>query len=466
MNHPKIAPNPVGHKTRRDFLKLGGLAAGATLLAGCSGGGGKGTKTINFLHNETDPPSIEFFKKAIDKYESDHPSVKIDMQLVSTDGRLQRLKSLQSARQLPGVFKIVPEERYTFATAGVIEPIDDIIDDVGRKQFVEQFIVPINGKHYDIPYTINQFTIYMYRKHLLQQHNVSPAATWNDFVNASKMVTSDKNGDGRVDNFGTVIPASQNRMTDIYFAQIFWSEGGTYFDENYKVSLDANDAAVRTLEILQGLAKYSPPGIKAYSYSDMVSTYLTGKVVQDIYAPRLAANLADEAPQLLKDTATAARPKGTSGLGIGYANPNSFVVSTKKYGNDDVDAAKEFLRYLVSPDQVAGFSMTAYPHMIPPLKNVQKQLLKKQNPINSEHSEMAQAAFDLTNTLDFTTEAGASFTGDKLAMTGKFNKYSPLITSRQISAGMVQDVLVRKMTPKAAVQKAVAALKEAVKESA
>ncbi|MGH3380627.1 MAG: ABC transporter substrate-binding protein, partial [Actinoallomurus sp.] len=253
-------------KTRREFLKVSGLAAGAAMLAGCSGGSGKGTTTINFLHNETDPPSVEFFKKAISKYEDDHPSVRVDMQLVSTDGRLQRLKSLQSARQMPGVFKIVPEERYTFATAGVIEPIDDLIDDIGRSKFVEQFIVPIKGKHYDIPYTINQFTIYMYRKHLLQQAHVAPAKTWDEFVTASKTVTSDKNRDGRVDNFGTVIPASQNRMTDIYFAQIFWSQGGTYFDENYKVTLDANDAAVRTLEILQGLAKYSPPGIKAYSY--------------------------------------------------------------------------------------------------------------------------------------------------------------------------------------------------------
>ncbi|HEX6446028.1 MAG TPA: extracellular solute-binding protein [Streptosporangiales bacterium] len=453
-------------KTRREFLKVSGLAAGAAMLAGCSGGSGKGTTTINFLHNETDPPSVEFFKKAISKYEDDHPSVKVDMQLVSTDGRLQRLKSLQSARQMPGVFKIVPEERYTFATAGVIEPIDDIIDDIGRSQFVEQFIVPIKGKHYDIPYTINQFTIYMYRKHLLQQAHVTPATTWDEFVTASKTVTSDKNRDGRVDNFGTVIPASQNRMTDIYFAQVFWSQGGTYFDENYKVSLDADDAAVRALEILQGLARYSPPGIKAYSYSDMVSTYLTGKVVQDVYAPRLAANLADEAPQILKDTGTAPRPKGTSGLGIGYANPNSFVVSSKKYGNDDVDAAKEFLRYLVSPEQVAGFSRTAYPHMIPPLKSVQQRLLKEKNTMNSEHADLAKAAFDLDNTMDFTTEAGAHVAGGKLATTGDFNRYSPLITSRQISAGMVQDVLVRRMTPKEAVQKAVDALKSAVKESA
>lgn len=460
-------PKPVGRqRTRRDFLKVSGLAAGATLLAGCGGGSGKGTTTINFLHNETDPPSIEFFKKAISKYEDDHPSVKVDMQMVSTDGRLQRLKSLQSARQLPGVFKIVPEERYTFAAAGVIEPLDDIIDDIGREQFVKQFIVPVKGKNYDIPYTINQFTIYMYRKHLLQQRHVSPAATWDDFVTASKMVTSDSNHDGRVDSFGTVIPASQERVTDIYFAQIFWFQGGTYFDENNKVSLDANDAAVRTLEILQSLAKYSPPGIKAYSYSDMVSTYLTGKVVQDIYAPRLAANLADEAPSILKDTGTAPRPKGASGLGVGYANPNSFVVSTKKYGNDNVDAAKAFLRYLVSPEQVAGFSMTAYPHMVPPLKNVQKQLLKNKNTINSEHGDLARAAFDLSNTLDFTTEAGAHVAGGKLTITGDFNRYSPLITSRQISAGMVQDVLVRKMTPKQAVQRATDALKNAVQESA
>jgi len=446
---------------RRSVLK-GTMAFGAAaLLGGCGGDSGAGSGTVRFLHNETDPSSIKFFEAAIKAYEKKNPGVTVDMETVSTDGRLQRILSLQAARQLPGVFKILPEERYTFATKGVIEPLDDVVDSVGRSSFVNGALVPVKGQVYDVPYTFNQFSVNYVRQDLVDSFGTSDS--WQAFADASQSLTTGGGSSAR-GTFGTVIPAGLTRMNDIYFAQIFWSEGGTFFDENFKVSLDSGGAAVRALEIIRALASASPPGIEAYSYSDMEAAFLTGKIAQEVYAPRVVAAVAADAPQLLPQIQAGPRLTGGSGIGIGYANPNTFAVATSEFGNDDVDAAKDFLRYIVSAEKVREFSLTAYPHMIPPLKGIGDDLLQDSNPVNNESPELVRASFDLTNTMDFTTEAGAEVQGGALKLTGRFNPYSPNITTRFIGANMVQNVLIRRMPPSEAVSEGMSDLQTAVAE--
>lgn len=446
--------------SRRDVLRGSLLAAGALLVNGCGGGSGSSGGTIRFLHNETDPPSIKFFEKAIKLYESKHPKVKIEMETVSTDGRLQRVQSLQAARKLPSVFKILPEERYVFGTKGVIEPLDDVFKEIGLDQFVEGSVVPVEGKVYDIPYTINQYSIYYARTDVGAD---GPASDWKSFVDGSRALTNDKKGaDSKM--FGTVIPAALTRMTDIYFAQILWSEGGTFFDADFKVSLGDSDAAAVALDRIRSLADASPPGIEAYSYSDMEATYLTGKVAQEVYAPRIVVNLAADAPKLLEKVEAHPLLAGASGIGIGYANPNSFAVATEQFGNSNVEESKEFLKFITAAERIRDFSLTAYPHMIPPLKGVQEELLNSSNIVNDRAPELARRSMNVSNTMDFTTEAGAQVVDGELKVGKRFNPYSAAVTSRAIGAHMVQNVLIRRMDPEAAVAQGAEDLEAAVAE--
>lgn len=453
----------LGSVSRRNILRGSLLAAGGVLVDGCADrGSGTSGGTIRFLHNETDPPSIKFFKKAIKLYESKHPKVKIEMETVSTDGRLQRVQSLQAARKLPGVFKILPEERYVFGTKGVIEPLDDVVADIGRDRFVQGSVVPVKDKIYDIPYTINQYSVYYARTDLTG--GIQPATDWRSFVETSQALTRGKKGDAESKMFGTVIPAALTRMTDIYFAQILWSEGGTFFDEDFNVALDSGDGAAIALDRMRALAEAAPPGIEAYSYSDMEATYLTGKIAQEVYAPRLVVNLGADAPKLLEKVKALPLLAGESGIGIGYANPNSFAVATQEFGNDNVDESKNFVQFLVSADRIREFSLTAYPHMIPPLKGVQEELLNSSNIVNDRAPQLARRSMDVSNTMDFTTEAGATVEDGEVKLTGRFNPYSAAVTSRAIGANMVQNVLIRGMDSDAAVAQGVEDLESAVEE--
>jgi maltose-binding protein MalE len=113
--------------TREEFMHLRAQLysqIGAILVAGLmTSTAAAETQTVRFLHNETDPPSIEFYNKAIEEFEAANPDIKVEMEAVSTDGRLQKVLAAINTKTMPEIFKILPEERFEFARKGYIVPV-------------------------------------------------------------------------------------------------------------------------------------------------------------------------------------------------------------------------------------------------------------------------------------------------------------------------------------------------------
>lgn len=412
------------------------LAAGAPAHA---------QQVVRFLHNETDPPSIEFFNRAIKQFEAENPGITVEMEAVSTDGRLQKVTAAMNARTMPEIFKVLPEERFNFGRRGFLVPLDDVATEIGLSDFPEDLIIRIDGKIYDLPYTLGNFSTLWYRADLLEAKGIAVPKTWDEFRAAAKALTQG-------DTYGTVFPAGKNRMTSVFFSSLLWSAGGTYFDRNLEVSFDKGDAAVKALAFLKDLAASAPPGVASYSYGDMINTYLTGKIALDIYAPRLVANAASNTPDLVGKTRAAPPPAGPSGVGVRFVNQNSFAIASERVGAKNTEAAKKFLKYIVTGDRSAQFSLTAFPHLIPPLKSVRTHpLVQAGSPSLKDRPDFAKMAYDTSNSLDFENEAGARIAGGKV-IPGIVNPYMGSIVARDIPALVVQRVVLQGQDPAAAVK--------------
>lgn len=416
-----------------------GLAG--TLVAGClTTAAWADTTVVRFLHNETDPPSIEFFNQAIAEFEAQNPDIKIQMEAVSTDGRLQKVLASINAKTMPEIFKILPEERFDFARKGFILPLDDLIDEIGRGDYVDGTLVPVEGKIYDVPYTIGNYGVLWQRDDLLKAKGLKTPASWDELEADAKALAVDG-------NYGFIFPAGKNRMTSIFFSMMMWNAGGTYFDKDLNLTFDS-PGTVKALTFLKTMAAYSPAGIGSYSYNDMINVYLTGKIGLDIYAPRLAANAAANTPDLFKNTSAMPMPTGPSGVAVKFANANGFALASPKVGAKNVDAARRFLKFITTGDRLARFSLTAYPHLIPPLKSVQEGVITKgaAETLNGRE-DIGRLAFDTSNTLDFQTEAGAVFQDGKVVRSGVFNPYIGAIIARDIPAQVVQRVVLQGEDP-------------------
>lgn len=399
----------------------------------------RASEVIRFLHNETDPPSVAFFRKAIEQFEKQNPGTRVEMEAVSTDGRLQKVMAALSSKTMPAVFKILPEERFQFARKGFLVPLDDLVKDIGRQDFVDGALVPVDGAIYDLPYTLGNFSVMWYRTDLLKAAGVQPPGNWDEARGAARALT-------RGDTYGYIFPAGKNRMTSIFLSTLMWSAGGTYFDRNLNVTFNS-PATVAALRYLKEMAAYSPKGIASYSYGDMINVYLTGKVAIDIYAPRLLANATTNAADLAARTAAARIPSGPAGIGVKFVNSNSYAVASAAVGNRSVEAGRKFLKFLVTGERLRDFSLTAFPHLIPPLKSVQQSVIASGIPQIGGRKELAQISYDTANSLDFDTEAGATFSDGRVQRSGVVNPYIGAIVARGVPAEVVQKVVIEGEDP-------------------
>ena len=417
----------------------------ALLLSVSSFSFAQGAKVVRFLHNETDPPSIAFYNKAIAEFEKQNPNIKIEMEAVSTDGRLQKVTSAINAKTMPEIFKILAEERFQFARRGYLVPLDGVAAKIGLNDYLDGVIERVDGKIYDLPYTINNFSVLWYREDVLKEAKISPPKNWNDLRAAAKALN-------RNDMSGFVMPAGQNRATSLYLASLIWSAGGTFFDADLKVVFDS-PATIAALSFMKDMAAYSPKGISTYSYGDMVNVYLTGKVALNLYAPRVIATGYDAAPNVATKTKAVLMPVGPSGGSVKFLSPNSFAVAGPTVGAKNTEEALKFLEFIISGERLRDFSLTVFPHMVPPLKSVQAMVVKSAaNKLGggSNPSEIGKVAFDLSNGLSFENEAGAAWVNGKLVKRNLNNPYIGPIVARHIPAQVVQRVLINGETPAAA----------------
>lgn len=431
--------------TRRTVLK-GIAGAAAVTVAGslASPHVVRAAGVVRFLHDETDPPTIEFFNNAIAAFEKDNPGITIEMEAVGSAGRLQKVTAMLNAGTMPEIFKILPEERFSFGTQGFLEPLDDVIAEIGVDEYPERMIAPIDGKRFSIPYTIGHSSVFWYRDDLLTAKGVKPPTDWAEYLAAAKALTSG-------DQYGTVFPANKNRVTSLFFSQYYWSAGGTYFDKDLKLVF-GGDAAVKALEFQRELAKSAPPSIASYVNNDLVNAYLTEKVAIDIWAGRLVSTAALNKPDLIARTKSAKRPAGPAGVGVGFSNANSLALASEKVGATNIAAAKKFLTYILTGDRAVDFALTAYPHLIPPTRSVRSDArLLQGTPQLKGRSDLAEASFDISNTLDFESEAGARIVDGKVVTAGVVNPLIGDIIARDIPAQIVQRALLQGVEPSEAV---------------
>lgn len=447
------AIEPAGERlalTRRSLM-IGAAAGAAGAMIGLPALA-QTARTIRFLHDETDPPTLDFFQKAIAVFEKDNPGVTVEMEAVGTAGRLQKVAAMMNAGTMPEIFKILPEERFLFGKKGYLEPLDDVLSSIGEDEYEPRMIARQDGKLLSIPYTIGHSSVMWYRDDLLSEKGLKAPENWDEFLSNAAAMTVDTDNDGVVDQFGTVFPVNKNRVTSLYFSQMYWSAGGTYFDKDFNLVF-GGEPAVKTLEFLKALSKSAPAGISNYANNDLVNAYLTGKVAMDIWAGRLISNAVVNQPGLIPKTKAARRPAGPSGIGIGFSNANSFAIASESVGGKNLDVAKKFLTYILTGDRAIDFALTAYPHLIPPTKSIRSSpRLLAGTPELADRRDLAEVSFDITNTLDFESEAGAVIQDGKVVTAGVINPYIGAIIARDVPAQMVQRVVLQDQVPQEAIQ--------------
>jgi multiple sugar transport system substrate-binding protein len=217
--------NQVGKLTRREFLRLGGVSAAGILLAACQPLASPLTaatsQPLQLVYQDwrTDwyPPMVQ---EMLAKFQSSHPEINVFYVPDPVDVEESLLVDLQNGTG-PDVFAaccsffpILAQEQQTLDLRPYVEKYlnSSLVEDWDPAQYKSLFTS--DGRQYGLPKYHGALALF-YNKDLFDQYKVDyPDDSWNqdDYLDAMRRLTHDRDGDGKTDLWGSMIDVSWDRI--------------------------------------------------------------------------------------------------------------------------------------------------------------------------------------------------------------------------------------------------------------
>lgn len=244
------------------------------------------------------PDEEAVYKKIIAAFEEANPGVKVQVSVQPWGAYWQQLQTKIVAGSAPDVFAVNGGWLQVFASKGVLLDITDLIyGDPASKNLIESELFPeavntfkYHGKLYGLPRDFNTYVVF-YNKTMFDEAGVPYPSldwTWEDFLDIAKKLTKDVDGDGRLDQWGVIIPTNPD-----YWMPFIWQNGGEILNADKTKSLFDSPQNVETFQFLADLIlKYhvSPTISQQAAFgwnpfgSGKIGMYITGKWMVPTYS--------------------------------------------------------------------------------------------------------------------------------------------------------------------------------------
>lgn len=345
---------PVDGPARRRFLGLLGAGAASALLAGCVPGrpapGARQGQPAQLVYQDwrTDWfPAMA--QEMLARFHAEHPNIRV-FYVPDPVNVEEQLPADMRSGNAPDVFAaccaffpIIGQQGYALDLRPfVAEELDQAtIDDWDPAQY--RALATRTGVQYGLPKYHGALALY-YNKDLFDLYNVDyPDYTWDhdDYLGAMRLLTHDRNDDGKIDLWGSMFDVSWERI------QVHVNGWGGHF-------VDPDDPSISRMADAEALAAVE--WLRARIWDDHVMATpldVNNRTTRQAFTDQSVA-MVEDGSWALKDILANARFRiGVAPLPAGPAR-RATLTTTDGFGiyahTHEPDAAKELLAFLVSPD--------------------------------------------------------------------------------------------------------------------
>jgi multiple sugar transport system substrate-binding protein len=260
------------HLSRRQVLRTAalGVAAGS-VAAGFPPVLRAQTREIvlDYWHPETREAAVAQEKKWIAEFEKANPGVRVKYTVVPWGELNTKIRAANATHTLPDLIYTYAASHAGWSYEGVTQPVDDIIDAIGRADFDDAYLryVTVNGKAYAVPWFGWNHVLY-YRKDWYDQAKLKPIKGWADWLANVKALHKPP------ERFGLLI-YNANDAEVKYLVSLIALNGGTMFDRDLRVVVNSPEV-VEALRFYKDLARYAPPGWQDKGETEQRLAFLKG----------------------------------------------------------------------------------------------------------------------------------------------------------------------------------------------
>jgi multiple sugar transport system substrate-binding protein len=248
-------------------LRAAALAlVGALALTACGSGGGSDDgggsgdgDTLTFMFRGGADEKAAY-QAAIDKFTED-TGVEVQMTVTDADQYATKLQAAVSGNKVPDVFYIEQANLQSYVASGVLLDITDQVEEAGvdldniweygvdSYRFDGTLQGTPEGRLYGLPKDVGPFA-FGYNKTMLEAAGIplpdpDVPLSLDEFRDIAKQLTTDTDGDGAVDQWGTGLNVQWNLQSMV------WSNGGDWTNE------DRTEVTVDTPEFAEALQYFA-----------------------------------------------------------------------------------------------------------------------------------------------------------------------------------------------------------------
>ncbi|MEN4476048.1 extracellular solute-binding protein [Mycolicibacterium cosmeticum] len=323
------------------------------LLAACGGGGSSSSGPIEIAvwHGYQDTEG-EVFKSLIDRYNKEHPEVKVSELYSSNDLVLQKVLTAVRGGSAPDVAYMFGSWSPNIAK---IPQVVDMSSVVSQPEWNWQDFYPaereaatVGDKIVGVPALVDNLAI-VYNKKLFADAGVAPPSptwTWDDFRSAAAKLTDPAKG-----QYGWLIPADGSEDTVWHYVPMLWEAGGDILTADRQHAAFNSESGSRALTVLQQMAVTDKSLYLDTTNENGPKLMNSGKVAMLVTGPWDLSQLSDieYGVQVMPTFA------GSAGAHQTISGPDNWVVFDN--GDRRKQAATDFVRWLTAPEQVKTFSL-------------------------------------------------------------------------------------------------------------
>jgi multiple sugar transport system substrate-binding protein len=309
---------------------------------------GETVKLIVLAQEPDFPQQQACWDNAFRTFEEAHPGTQIEFQKFPWKEVLTKLIAADLAGNAPDVVDLNTEFIAPAIEKNLLLPIDELYDDEFLAGFVPGTLETgiSDGILYGLPLKINVRVI-TYNKRIFSEAGITELPkNWSEFIEVSKKLTVDKDGDGVIDQYGISFGVKQYWLATYPFVV---SNGGSILNDDYtKCTLDQPEA-IETVEFIYDIVnkqKVMPPGEIERDKNAARSLFIAEKVA--MYEGGLFENgvLENLAPDL--DYGMFIFPGGNLRSGNLLSNITISIPTKSKHP----ELAAELMKWLVDPSNV------------------------------------------------------------------------------------------------------------------
>jgi ABC-type glycerol-3-phosphate transport system substrate-binding protein len=231
-------------------------------------------KVVRIWQTETEPQTLAVLNQMAADFEKVRPDVTVKIEGLAWGDLEKKLTAALAAGAPPDAAHGQPITCASFAAKGLLRPLDDLVDAIGKDNLLESFrnLCRKDGRYYGVGHSPAS-SVFVYRKDLLAQKSLKVPRTWDDLIAAAEALRETK--DGQVARYGLSM-TGQPLFVNIAVGELLKTNGGRLFDGEGRPTL-TEKPVVELLEFYKKLNRVLPPGWTGHSYLDTFANLANGK---------------------------------------------------------------------------------------------------------------------------------------------------------------------------------------------